>query len=240
MNDDTSFKQSVMQRIAKGSIQMRPRWHFVLLSTLFAVGVLIFLLALMYAVSLLVFFLHQSGAWFAPSFGARGWFSFFRSLPWLLVLLLGVFVIVLEVLVRRYSFVYKKSLLTSVLVLFAAVLFGGFAVSQTPLHRQLTLFARHGVLPPFIGDLYRPPFRLRSDDVFDGVIVATTSHGVVMSDEEDDATTSVIIGPHTRLPYGANFTPGDRIIVVGDRDDDVIEAFGIREVENEEEYESER
>lgn len=238
MNDD-EIKQSIMQRITQGSVRMRPRWHFLLLSILIAVGSLIVFLALMYAVSLVVFFLRESGAWFTPSFGGRGWYSFFGSLPWVLMALLGVFVLVLEILVRRYAFVYKKPLLSSVLVVLAAVLLGGFIVSQTPLHREMRSFAKHGLLPPPLDRLYRPPFHMRSDDIFEGVVVATTSNGVIVSDE-DRATSTVIIGPRTRLPYGTHFAPGDRVVIVGDEiEDDTVQAFGIRTVENEEGYEFE-
>jgi hypothetical protein len=232
MNDETELKKSVMQSIAAGKVKMRPRLHFVLLSLFLALGVLILLCALVYAVSLVVFFMHQSGAWFTPSFGTRGWFAFLRSLPWLLMLLLGAFVLLLEVLVRRYSFVYKKPLLVSALAVLAAVLFGGFAISQTPFHRQMAVYAQHGTLPPPLDGLYRPPFRLRSDDVFRGVIIATTSHGFVISDR-GEGTSTVVIDPRTRLPYGMAFTVGDVVLVIGDMDDsDVVRAFGVRIVEN--------
>ncbi len=96
-----SSRLSVMDAIKKGTVTMRPRWHFILLSTLAAVGAFIVLLALVYIASLLVFFMHDSGAWFVPSFGGRGWFSFLRSIPWLLIFLIGIFALILEVLVRR-------------------------------------------------------------------------------------------------------------------------------------------
>src|SRR5665213_3408185 len=128
MHDDThhtkdpaSVRQGVMDAIKKGNVQMRPRWHFVLVSTLAALGVFIVLLSLHYIVSLSVFLLRDNGAWFAPSFGGRGWFSLLHSVPWLLILFIIVFIGVLEVLVRRYRFVYRKPLLLSVAIILALI-----------------------------------------------------------------------------------------------------------------------
>jgi hypothetical protein len=230
MNDD-SLKQQIMETIAGGKVVMRPRWHFLILSALLATGSLILLLSLVYTTSLLMFFLHESGAWFTPSFGVRGWFAFLGSLPWMIVLLLGVFVLLLEVLVRRYSFVYKKPLLISTLVILSIVLFGGFAVAKTSFHRQMTVFARGGVLPAPLQDLYRPPFRLHPDDVHRGVIIRVGTSSIYVRGR-DGAVSTVIIHTRTRLPYGADFEPGDSVMIIGDTvATDTIRAFGLREVE---------
>jgi hypothetical protein len=219
-----------MDAIHGGKVRMRPRWHFILLSALGVTGALILLLALVYAVSLGVLFLRASGAWFLPSFGGRGWFDFFRSLPWLLILLLGLFVVVLEVLVRRFEFVYKKPLLISVVGIVLVIFGGGFVLSLTPLHRELAFFDRHGMLPPPFTGLYRAPFRMHPDDVYNGTIVAHTATGFVMTDR-GESTTSVIITSVTRLPFGEDFAPGDTVVVIGDRSaTDTINAYGIREL----------
>jgi hypothetical protein len=222
-----------MDAIHKGDVHMKPRWHFLLLSALWIIGSLILLLSLIFAVSLVVFFLRQSGAWFLPVFGGRGWFDFFRSLPWLLILLLGVFVLILEVLVRRYSFVYKKSLLTSIVGIVLVVLVGGFALAETPLHRLLATFDHHGQLPPPLLGMYQPPFRMRPDDVYRGTIIALTSKGFVLADRAQ-GTTSVIVLPHTRLPLGENFEVGETVVVIGDSTSTAtgtVEAFGVSEAD---------
>ena len=103
------MRQGVMDAIKKRNIHMRPRWHFVLVSALAALGVFIVLLALLYIVSLSVFFLRDNGTWFATSFGGRGWFSLLHSVPWLLIFFSIIFIAILEVLVQRYSFVYPQA-----------------------------------------------------------------------------------------------------------------------------------
>lgn len=220
----------IMRAISRGDIRMRPRWHFVLLSTLYITGAFIVFLALLYITSLSVFFLRDSGALFAPSLGARGWFSLLQSLPWLLIVLMLLFVGVLELLVRRYAFVYKKPLLLSVLCVLGVIFLGGFFIA--PLHHGVMLSVRRGEMPAPIVLLYRGPLRSPPpSDTYHGEIVALTSAGFVMADE-DHGTTTVTITPQTRLPYGENFTAGERVVVIGDSGaTGTVQAFGIREID---------
>jgi hypothetical protein len=225
-----SLKDTIMKGIHEGKVQMRPRWHFVLISALLFVGALVVGLTLIYAVSLVLYLLHASGEWFAPSFGLRGWFSFLYALPWLLFGLLLMFVVILEVLVRRYAFVYKKPLITSVLGIIAVVVAGGFLVALTPLHSRMARFDHDGMLPPPLNGLYRQPPVGRSPDLYRGMIVSTTV-GTIMAIGKE-GTTTILIDPRTRLPYGSSFQAGDYVIVIGDYvATGTLHAFGIRGVD---------
>ena len=239
MNTEHPLKNKIMAAIKDGSVHMRPRWHFILFSSFALVGVAIVVLGLVYIASLLVFFMRDSGMWFIPSFGSRGWWEFFHALPWMLVLLIGVFVVLLQVLVRRYSFIYKKPLITSLCGIMVLVLAGGYFVGMTRFHHHMDFFVEHEFLPPPLNGpmhmLYRGPLRMeRPHDVYRGYIVSTSSGGFIVRDSEADATSSVVITRHTRLPYGEDFEPGMMIIVVGDdMDDGSIKAFGIRTLDDE-------
>ena len=225
-----SLKDIIMKGIHEGKVQMRPRWHFVLLSSLLFMWSLVVCTTLVYTVSLVVYLLHMSGEWFAPSFGLRGWFSFIYSLPWFLMLLLMAFVLILEILVRRYSFVYKKPLITSVLGIMAIVLAGGFLVTLTPLHNRMARFDHDGMLPPPLSGLYRQPPVGRSPDLYRGMIVTITPGHILVTNRE--GTTTVLIDPYTRLPYGNSFEAGDFVIVIGDYiATGTLHAFGVRTVE---------
>jgi hypothetical protein len=229
MNDmHPDIHNDVMRRIREGEASMRPRWHFILLSTLAALGAVIAFLAIVFVSSLLIFFLRESGALYLPGFGGRGWWDLLRSLPFSILILILLFVLVLEVLVRRYSFVYKKPLLASVLAILALIAVGSIALAQTPLHGQLVTLARHGYLPPPLNALYKPPFGMHPEDVYPGTIVAVVERGVIIA-ERGYGTTTVYISPRTRLPEGQNFIIGDRVVIIGDQAaSGTIEAYGIR------------
>ncbi len=231
-HNEHSLRGGVMDAIQKGRIAMRPRWHFVLFSAFGVVGALLVFLTLLYTVSLGVFFLRESGALFAPSFGMRGWFVLLRELPWVLIALMLLFIALLRALVHRYRFVYGKPLIVSLVSILAIVVLGGFAIAQTSLHPRLFLDARRGHLPPPVNMLYGPRFRPpRGGEVFHGRIVRMFDGGFVVVSIEGDSTSTVFITPHTRLPYGGDFSSGDTVVVVGDPTaTGTIRAFGIREV----------
>jgi len=225
--------EGVMKAIREGQVHMRPRWHFLLISALSVTGACIVLLTLLYVTSLGFFFLRDSGAWYAPSFGGRGWFGLLYSLPWILIVFVLIFILILEMLVRRYTFVYKKPLLISVVAILAVVLFGGLAIAQTPLHRMLMLSARRGVLPQALTGLYGRSLReAPPGDMYHGDIVGMLGNGFLLVDEDRAGTTTVVVTTQTRLPYGENFSVGERVVVVGDMvASGTVEAFGIREID---------
>ncbi len=222
---------SIMEKIKKGDITMRPRWHFVVLSAFALVGVALVVATLLYVASLALFFMRDSGVWFTPALGARGWFDLLHSLPWLLILLVVLFVVLLEFLVRRYAFVYQRPLVVSILGVILVVAVGGFFIA--PFHRGLFLSARHNTLPSPLGMWYGRMFRApRPNDVYHGTVVAASSSGLIVSDIDGEGTSTIIITRETRLPYGADFSPGDYVVVVGDQvGTDTMRAWGIREIE---------
>ena len=229
-NGTETIRTRVMESRRAGKAHMRPRRYFVLMSALALTGIGIVLLALLYITSLAVYMMRESGVWFAPAFGVRGWFEFARSIPVLLLVLVALFTIVLELLVRRYAFVYRKPLLISLAGIALIVMAGGFIVAQTSLHRRLA----HGHTLPLIDQWYHPPLRIkRPRDVYRGAILELTSHGFVIADEEKDGTSTIVeITPRTRLPYGEDFKVGDLMLIVGDTvATNTIEAFGIRELD---------
>ena len=228
------LKRAVMDAIKKDGVIMRPRWHFLLLAALTATGALILLLALVYLFSFVVFALHDGGSWFAPSFGMRGWFDLLRSIPIYLLILFAIFAVVLDVLVRRYSFGYRRPLLVSLGVIVVIVLVSGFIVAQTSFHRSLAFHARHGHLPQPFGMWYGHPHHERPDDMYRGVIVATSSRGFLIR-RGDESTSTIVVTPDTRLPYGKDFEPGDTLIIIGDEmGTGTVRAFGILEVDSDE------
>ena len=232
IDKENSVRNDIMDAIRNGEVHMRPRWHFILFSAFAVVGTILVFLTLIYVVSLAVFFTRESGAFFAPSFGARGWLALLRGLPWLLISLVLVFIVLLEVLVSRFRFVYRKPLVVSIGAIVTLIFLGGFAISETNFHRQMFFDARHGQLPPpmgmFYGDGLRPS---RAGGMYHGTIYATTSGGFILTDIEGEGTSTIIVTPRTRLPYGADFSRGDFVVVIGDAiGTDTIQAFGAREI----------
>jgi hypothetical protein len=227
MNDD--IKNKILAEIQSGQLKQRPRWYFVLRGTLVGIGIGLVFCLVLYLASFILFILRQTGVWFVPAFGFRGWFVFFRSLPWLLIALSAIFIIVLELLVRRYAFAYREPLVYSVFGIVLVVFAGGFLLFETSLHRALFLGAEHNNVPSPIGILYRGYGAQRFDDIHAGQIVATTSGGFVLQEAFDNSTATVLVASDTALPTDVLIMPSDTVVVFGSEANDIIQAVGIRE-----------
>ena len=228
-----SLKEKIVQAIETGKVHMRPKWRFVANTAALLFGVILALLILFYLASFIVFISHKSGAWFAPAFGLRGLYIFLTSFPWLIMAVAALFIFAVLFLIRKYAFAYGRPLLYSSLIVIALVIIAGFAIAQTSLHKGLFLMAQDEHLP-FAGRLYRENGLMgRPGNIISGVIVEMIDDGFNMESRRDEVVT-VVITPQTRLPFGADFEPGDAVVVLGDREDNKVRAFGIREIDKEE------
>ncbi len=224
--DPKTLRAKILATIESGKIVMRPRWHFVLHGILLIVGTILAAAIVIYLASFAVFNLHNTGAWFVPGFGFRGLRVFVMSLPWLIILLSLVFIALLEILVNKYSFAYRKPLLYSVMgvVLFAVL--GSFAISQTSFHRLLHEQARRqGLL--FGGGLYRNYDR-RLKSVTMGEITQFTTNQFRIRDLRSDDEFEVFIDDDTNRPQDLQIS--DRVVIFGNRATSTIHAEGIRRI----------
>lgn len=154
MSSEEVHVSRALSDIESGLVKMRPKWQFIIRSILLVVSLILSLLAILFLASFILFTLRQTGLWFAPGFGISGFGIFFRSLPWVLVLLVVILIFLLEYLVRKYSFGYGRSLIISLLVILFIAFTGGIILEMTPLHRDLFLSANKNKLP-FGGALYQ-------------------------------------------------------------------------------------
>jgi hypothetical protein len=223
-----TIEENILATIKSGQLKMRPRWHFALKAILAALGGAILALTVLYLASFIIFILRQTGVLFVPAFGWEGWFAFFTHLPVFLIFLVVIFVVVLELLVRHYAFAYRRPLLYSAIGIFVLVTLGALAIVNSSFHGGMSKYADDNK-ETFVGKLYVDYGRQRFQDVHRGMIVHMINNGFIMQDRRED-TLTVIITCRTRLPFGADFSTGDIVVVFGPRDDGMVQAFGIQEI----------
>lgn len=229
-NEQTkTIKEHILATIESGQVKMRPRWHFALKAMLAALGGIILGLTVLYLASFIIFILRQTGVLFVPAFGWEGWFAFFTHLPIFLIILVIVFIIGLELLVRHCAFAYRRPLLYSAFGIFVLVIFGALAVVNSHLHGNLAKYANDNK-DTFVGRFYVDYSQQRFPDVHRGMIIEMTNNGFVMRDPGEESLT-VFISRRTRLPFGADFSDGDIVVVFGSRDDGSVQAFGVQEID---------
>lgn len=226
-NNMNNLKETVLKRIQSGEVSMRPKWHFVLKGILLLSGVGLLLLSLIYLLSFTLFVLRESGVLFVPGFGLRGMFALVFSSPWLLIVLALVFIIALEILVRRYSFAYKKPLLYSVVGIVFISLVGVTVMAQTTVHERIQQSADQGNLP-FIGDVYRAYNQKEGRQVHVGIIEEVTENGYIVSGKRGEELI-VNTDQSTRFVNVDEPEVGESIVILGEKKKNEITAQGIRD-----------
>jgi hypothetical protein len=223
------IREKILEAINTGHVSMRPRWYFVLMASLVAIGGVIVFFTVVYLASFIIFVLRRNGILFVPAFGVPGWLAFLTSLPWILIGLLLIFVAVLDLLVSHYDFAHHRPLLVSASVIFGIVAIGGIAVAATPLHSRVFGYVeRHPF--PVAGPIYHMFGNGQIRMIHPGKINATTTDGFDMRTHHGDDI-HIIITSSTQFPFGEDFVPGDKVVVFGDRDGVVVTARGVREVD---------
>jgi len=224
-----SIKDSVLTKIKSGQIKMIPKWQFVLKAFMVILGIIILGLALLYLASFIIFTLRQSGAWFAPTFGINGIGAFITSLPWLLIIISILFLAFLEILVRKYSFAYRKPILYSLVALIGFVSVISLIIGQVGFHRSAFKFTKEGFIP-FARPFYEKFGQMQADGIYFGEISQLKDSGFLMVNRQEKEY-EVLFTPETRFPFGEDFAEGDNVVVLGDLNNSLITADGIREVD---------
>lgn len=225
---NNKIKEIVLAKIKSGQAKMKPRWHFILKSVLLISGIIILSIALFYLASFILFVLRQTGVLFAPAFGLRGIGAFFISLPWILILISIIFVAVLEILVKQYSFAYRKTLLYSLGAIIIFVAAGGWIMFASGMHQNMLERAMNDKLP-VAGPFYKELGFSQPKDIYVGEIEEIIENGFKLKSRQGEQF-KIIAFPETRFPFGADFGEGDMVMVFGNRKNGDIQAIGIHRI----------
>ncbi len=228
-NHHNDLQKQLLAAIKSGGVVMRPKWHFILKTILIVFGIGLIFLTLLYLVSLSVFVLRDNGAWFAPTFGFRGWFTLLESLPWILISIALLCIVTLEILVKRYSFAYRRPVGYSLCGIMVIVFLGGLVIASGPFDRRI--FPRERgerlAMNEFFG---RHSGSSRPRDIYRVEVMEASTTMLIVADALTGETSTILIDTRTRLPFGADFAPHDILVIFGGRTSGTIRALGIQEI----------
>ena len=221
-----TMKDDVLKAIEDGRVKMRPKWQFVAKTALMILGLVLLALTVLYLVSFIVFVLWRTGVLYLPGFGFHSFGIFFLSLPWILILLAAVFMLLLEIFIRRYSFAYGRPFLYSALAVIFLGIIGGIIIGETPLHERFFDEAENGRLP-LAGSIYEY-FGQQPQNVTVGLITQITANGYQIQSGDADDVYSVVVTPQTQAPPPGSLKAGDIILILGSNQGKTILAQGIQ------------
>ena len=233
MNDNShqhGIKESVLEKIKKGDVRMRPKVYFALKIGLLALVALCTLAVSAFLFSYIVFSIHASGRGFLLGFGSRGFFAFFALFPWFsLVADIGL-LFLFEWLLHHFKFGYHRPFIYLFLVAASAVVAAGMIMNAASFHHAVFLQNERAGVPvigPFYEHLRRTP---PGGNVFLGQVLSI--EGNIFTVRADDHDKDTDDGIRTvEAPPGADVSlylkPGDEVFVAGDNLGDRIRAYGI-------------
>ena len=222
--------KKVLGKIKNDQIKMRPRARFVLKSVLIILGIFLIFFFTLYLISFIFFALRASGVWYLSGFGFYGFRASLVLLPWLLILIATVLLIILEILVKHFSFVYHRPILYSILGVVIFALLGSFIIDKAQFHSCLFQKAQEERLP-VMGKFYRDLGIEKDHNVCRGIILETTENGFQVKTPRGKVL-NVNITSETQFPDGADIKKEDVVIILGERNDREIQAIGIRKVDD--------
>lgn len=205
---------------------MVPKWHFILRSILWAMATIILALLAVYGLSFILFAMRETGLVFAPLFGWSGIMLLVVSSPWILIGAVLTFMLVLYILVSRYSFSYQKPLVYSMIGLVLLVIGLSSLIQTTTFHHRAGEFmSRHDV--PGLALLYRGIDEHPTREITRGTVSKLTESDFVLTTKEGTQYT-VRLTERTRFPQNTKLTNGNTVYVFGPIEAEYINAFGIR------------
>jgi len=220
-----SIKDAVLKKISANKIEMKPRWVFILKSTLGILAVFILGVIFLYISSFTLFVFNQNGIASTPRFGFIGLAVLFKTLPWLLLILVIVFLFSLEALIKRYSFGYRNPLLYSLGVIVLLAILGSILISTSEFHERLFEKARERRLP-LVGYWYREYGIPKLEHTQVGIIKDINDDELVLVGLNGEEI-SIKISDDTVFPKGRDLVSGDKIMVIGENEDGFVEAQGL-------------
>jgi hypothetical protein len=209
--------KKVMEKIKKGEIKMRPKLYFVLGSLVLGVGLAAALGLAAFFINLVFFRLRMQGPLGYLRFGPMGRRMFLEIFPWRLLLVALVGVLGGIWLLKKYGEGYKKSLAAVLLMVLAMALALGWLADRAGINERLKQLPR-------TGGIYR--MRFVAEKWLVGEVTEVGEQQLkVMTPAGEDLT--VKWDETTRLLTGADFKVGDKIQVLGKKQDGEFKAEAI-------------
>ena len=231
--EQNQIQDEVLGRIRSGTLQMKPRLFFVGKTVLVIFVAVLILLISVWLISFISFGLRLSGNESLLGFGTRGSLMFLTVFPWWLAVVDLVLIASLTWLVRRFTFGYRSSVLSLIVVLIVGGIVSGFLFDrETRFHDERFEEAEAGELFGPLESLYESAYSKAPEEhgIFRGFVLEVFENSFVLThddhdNDEDDGTWTV------RPPQSFDMKtiqPGDRVYVAGEREEGEIEAYGVR------------
>lgn len=195
----------IINAIKSGEAKMHSRAYFVMQAALVFFGAIVLFLIILFIATFIVFALQENGGFFATKFGPVGWGVFFESLPWTMLLLSLALILILWILLRRYSVVYHQPFLYILFLLIVIISLLCLFISAGAIHGGIYHYVSRNSVPVVSG-VYEFD-TMPVGDVYRGKVVTVSTSSFILAN--DYGQTSTVLATPVEI------NPGDYVIVFG-------------------------
>ena len=214
----SKIKNSVMKQIHNQNVHMHSKFYYVLLNIVLIVSVAGVLLLGAIFLSIFARDVNVARQLDLPAFGAPGVQEFIWRFPWAVTLLTVMAGVSLYWLVKKFSFSYRHGLFSLIGAIVLSVIGLSIVMSSTGIHDR---FTGRGPFKPLA--TYE---NLADESIYAGKIVSV--EGVELQLETNNGNYTVVLTHDTRRPPERDLNVGDEIWVIGELQDGIIRAKGIK------------
>jgi hypothetical protein len=229
-NNKNLISQEVISKIEKGEIKMKSKLYFIAKAVL-VVGLLFlaFLLALYFG-SLIIFVLRVNDIMLFHGMGFFAIRSVLLSFPWRLVFFVFVLIVLVEIIAKKFRFVYRKPLIISLSIILVLIFLSSFLVESLSLHNSFFRLAEQKKLP-LVGGMYRDLGNLNIENAYFGIILEKKDDFWIMELDNGEKVNLKITEETRGRRIFSEIKEGNEIIVIGELKEGAINVNGFKRIE---------
>lgn len=136
-NKQINIKDEVLKKIQTGQISMRSKAYFLIKLGFLSILTVLITVVSIFLLSFVLFSSSLDGSLFLVRFGGSGLYNFVLTLPWYLLLVLIFLLILLDLLLKSFSFGYKSPAVFLLGGTFLVITGLSTLVNFTPFHQSI-------------------------------------------------------------------------------------------------------
>ncbi len=229
-----SLRDKILGQIKSERIAMRPRLYFTLQLAAVAFVSFLVLIISIFIFNFILFSIRINSHEAFLAFGPRGIVAFLTFFPWVFLIADVLLIVLLEWLLRTFKFGYRLPILYVLGAILLITFATGFVIDRgTPFNDRLMVRAGGPGLPGPLNGMYRDVRRPPHGGVCRCTITAVGNGQLTVEDYRRGSTTTltVLLPENDPRATSTDLQVGDTVMVAGDREGDVIHAFGVRKME---------
>ncbi len=225
---DNHAPQSLLDKLS-AQAKMRPKWVFVLEHVGLGVAIILVAIGLVYLGSFLWYLWRAAQFASLTAIGVEGYQALFQYFPWWHLLFVLAGFIGLFYLLRKGTRIYRWPLAVTISVFALAFIVAASLANVSKLHQAIANREMEGHPLPIIGFFHHAERGKIYGLITPGVITQVGRNQFLLRSGGQSLT--VEIYHTTQLPSDWRPAKGDQVVVIGEREEDRIEAVAIHTVD---------